>query len=370
MKIGNGVRSRAPRLVSHQTSGLVKCLKISIIIFVLFSGCTTTQKTDLVTLNGSTMGTVYTVKIVKKDFLNFNIQPDSLHKQIDSLLSEINQKMSTYLDDSEISQFNRYREKDWFPVSPELASVIESSLDISAQTGGAFDITIGPLVNLWGFGPENRPELIPSEEEIRARKLLVGFENLRVQSDPPKVSKKIGELYCDLSAIAKGYGVDQIAVLLDRLGCNNYMVDIGGEIKTGGRNPQGHYWKIGVAAPQEEFGVQKIIPLENKAVATSGDYRNYFEMDGIRYSHMIDPRTGRPITHQLASVTVIQNSCMIADAFATAIDILGPDEGLKFALSRELPVFFIVREGNSFIEKMTPEFKEILELNRIGNQND
>ena len=366
MKIGNGGRSRASRLVSRKISSLVKSLKLPIVVFILFSGCTTIQKTDLVTLNGSTMGTVYTVKIVKADITNIKIQPDALQKQIDSLLVQINRKMSTYLNDSEISQFNQYRGQDWFPVSPELASVIESALDISEQSGGTFDITIGPLVNLWGFGPENRPELIPSEEEIRARKLLVGFENLQFQSNPPALRKEISDLYCDLSAIAKGYGVDRLADFLDRLGCNNYMVDIGGEIKTGGRNPEGQYWKIGVAAPQEEFGVQKIIPLENKAVATSGDYRNYFEMDGKRYSHMIDPRTGRPITHQLASVTVIQNSCMSADALATAIDILGPDEGLKFALSRELPVFLIVRKGNSFIEKMTPEFKEILELNRIG----
>jgi thiamine biosynthesis lipoprotein len=367
MKIGKSERSRASRLVSPQTSSLVKFLKISIIIFVLFSGCTNTQKTDLVTLNGSTMGTVYTVKIVKAEITKIKIQPDALQKEIDSLLVQINQKMSTYLDDSEISQFNQYRGQNWFPVSPELASLIKNALDISAKSGGAFDITIGPLVNLWGFGPENRPELIPSEEEITARKLRVGYKNLQLQSNPPALRKEISDLYCDLSAIAKGYGVDQVALFLDRLGCNNYMVDIGGEIKTGGRNPQGHYWKIGVAAPLEEFGVQKIIPLENKAVATSGDYRNYFEMGGIRYSHMIDPRTGKPITHQLASVTVIQNSCMIADALATAIDILGPDEGFKFALSRELPVFLIVREGNSFFEKMTPEFKEILELNRIGN---
>ena len=367
MKIGKSERSRDPRLFSSKISSLVKCIKIPIVVFILFSGCTTNQQTDLVILNGSTMGTVYTVKIVKTDITNIKIQPDALQKEIDSLLVLINQKMSTYLDDSEISQFNQYRGQDWFPVSPELTSVIESALEISAQSGGAFDITIGPLVNLWGFGPENRPELIPSEEEIRARKLIVGFENLQVQTDPPGLKKEISDLYCDLSAIAKGYGVDQLVDFLDRLGCNNYMVDIGGEIKTGGRNPQGHYWKIGVATPQEEFGVQKIIPLENKAVATSGDYRNYFEMDGIRYSHMINPRTGRPITHQLASITVIQNSCMIADALATAIDILGPDEGLKFALSRELPVFLIVREGDSFIEKMTPEFKEILDLNRIGN---
>ena len=354
-------------MVSLQPLSMVKIFRTSLLIF-LFFGCTTpTQQDDLITLNGSTMGTVYTVKIVKKDLLNLNIQPDSLHKQIDSLLTQINQKMSTFLNSSEISQFNQYQEKDWFPVSPELVTVVKNALKISARSNGAFDVTVGPLVNLWGFGPENRPELIPSEEEIRARKLLVGYENLQVKSDPPGLRKKIAELFCDLSAIAKGYGVDQVAILLDSLGCINYMVDIGGEIKTAGKNTQGNYWKIGVATPQEEFGVQKIIPLNNKAVATSGDYRNYFEMDGIRFSHMIDPRTGRPITHQLASVTVMQDSCMIADALATAIYIMGPDEGLKFALNMELPVFLIVREGDGFIEKMTPEFEKILELNRIGN---
>jgi len=368
MKIGNGERNRVPGLVFPQAPNLEKFLIISIVIIFLTFACTTPiQKSELITLNGSTMGTVYTVKIVKRDLFNLKIPSDSLHKQIDSLLIQINQKMSTYLTDSEISQFNQFQEQDWFPVSPELASVVKNALKISAKSNGTFDITVGPLVNLWGFGPENRPVLIPSEEEIRARKVLVGYENLQVKSDPPSLRKKNGGLYCDLSAIAKGYGVDQVASLLDSQGCTNYMVDIGGEIKTGGRNPNGNYWKIGVATPQEEFGVQKIISLMNKAAATSGDYRNYFEMDGIRYSHMIDPRTGRPITHQLASVTVIQDSCMTADALATAIDIMGPEEGLKFAISMELPVFLIVREGNSFVEKMTPEFENFLEFNRIGN---
>jgi thiamine biosynthesis lipoprotein len=309
------------------------------------------------------MGTFYTVKIVKRDFENLSIQKDSLKKKIDSLLIQINQKMSTYLTDSEISQFNQYRKSDWFAVSSELVLVVESALDISAKSEGAFDITTGPLVNLWGFGPENRSELVPGEDEIRARKLLVGFEKLQVRDKPAGIKKEISDLYCDLSAIAKGYGVDQVAIFLEKIGYANYMVDIGGEIKAGGKRSHTDYWKIGVAIPEEKLGIQKVIPLYNMAVATSGDYRNYFEKDGIRYSHMIDPRSGRPITHHLASVTVLHDSCMIADALATAIDIMGPETGLEFALMRELPVFLIVRKGNGFIEKMTPEFEKILELN-------
>ena len=173
-------------------------------------------------------------------------------------------------------------------------------------------------------------------------------------------------MYCDLSAIAKGYGVDQLAGFLTEQTIENYMVDIGGEIRTRGKNAGGVYWKIGVATPDEEFGVQKVIPLENQAVATSGDYRNYFESEGQRFSHTIDPRTGKPITHQLASVTVVHDSCIVADGIATAISVMGPEKGLKFANERELPVFLIVRGDEGFVEKMTPQFEKILELNKLG----
>ena len=159
----------------------------------------------------------------------------------------------------------------------------------------------------------------------------------------------------------------KIAEFLDSQELHNYMVDIGGEIRASGRNAGNNLWKIGVATPDEEFGIQKVIPLENKAVATSGDYRNYFEEDGRRYSHTIEPRSGSPITHPLASVTVIHDSCIVADGLATAINVMGPEKGFNFAINRELPVLLIVRENEGFRERMTPQFQKILENNKNGN---
>jgi thiamine biosynthesis lipoprotein len=313
------------------------------------------------------MGTFYTVKIIKTDLLQLEINSDSLQHRIDSVLTQINHWMSTYQKDSEISGFNNFRNSEWYPVSPELAYVVNYSQKISVLSDGAFDITVGPLVNLWGFGPEDRNTLIPTPDEIDIRKKLIGFQKLHVKLTPPSLKKEVAEIYCDLSAIAKGYGVDKIAEYLDSREVHNYMVDIGGEIRTSGRNTGNNFWKIGVTTPDEEFGIQKVIPLENKAVATSGDYRNYFEKDGQRYSHTIDPRSGSPITHTLASVTVIHDSCMVADGLATAINVMGPEKGFNFAINKELPVLLIVRESKGFVERMTPQFQKILEYNKNGN---
>jgi len=318
-------------------------------------------------LDGSTMGTVYAVKIVQVDLQKTGIIPESFQNQIDSLLDELNNQMSTYIPESQISRFNRYQGTDWFPVSRDLFLVIRKALDISRMSNGAFDITVGPLVNLWGFGPEERHELVPTRREIRNRKRLVGFQKIHVRRDPPAVRKDLPGVYCDLSAIAKGFGVDKLCGYLESRGLNNFLVDIGGEIKTRGRNHLGKLWKIGVATPSEQTGIQKVVPLENTAVATSGDYHNYFEIDTIRYSHAIDPRTGRPVTHHLASVTVVADSCMLADGLATAIDVMGPEAGYNFALKKELPVFLIVRGKSGFSEKVTPAFEKILQLNQDEN---
>lgn len=325
------------------------------------------QINNLIVLDGETMGTVYSVKIVKGDLEKTHQSADDIKLSIDSLLNGVNLQMSTYLDTSEITRFNKYDKTDWFSISIDFAFVLKNSLRISKLSRGTFDITVGPLVNLWGFGPENRVTLIPSNKEIDERRKLTGFQKISVRMNPPAVKKVMPEMYLDLSAIAKGYGVDKVTALLENDGIRNFLVDIGGEISTRGINHQGQVWKIGVSTPDEEYGIQKVIPLENKSVATSGDYRNYFEKDGIRYSHTIDPRTARPITHKLTSVTVLHDTCMIADAYATAIDVLGPDDGYNFAVNQELAVFMIVRDSDAFIEKMTPELEKILEVNEIGN---
>jgi FAD:protein FMN transferase len=345
-------------------------MKIRYIIFtaiLLLICCRPEPKAPhLLVIDGQTMGTVYSAKIVSSNLLENNLDSLYLKRGIDSLLNRINQQMSTYQQNSELSRFNQYRGKGWFAVSPELCQVVEKSVQISRISGGAFDVTVGPLVNLWGFGPEEREELIPGENEIQERKKLVGYQKIQVQFSPPALKKELPEMYCDLSAIAKGYGVDKVGEYLEKCGIRNYLVDIGGEIRTRGKNHQGQEWKIGVSTPDDHYEIQKVLVLENLSVATSGDYRNYFEKDGVRYSHTIDPQTGRPITHHLASVTVIHDSCMVADGLATAIDVLGPEKGLRLADKMGLAVFLIIREDTSFIEKMTPQFEKV--LNSIQNK--
>ena len=305
---------------------------------------------QLVTISGPTMGTTFQVKIVQSEI---TMDLDVLEREINARLTEVNRQMSTYRDNSEISQFNRARSTDWFGVSSDFAYVLHIAREISTWSDGAFDVTIGPLVNLWGFGPSAIPDRVPSPDSIEAAKTLVGYKKIRVDLSAPAIKKEIPEVYCDLSAVAKGFGVDRVASYLDSLGINRYFIEIGGELRTKGHNHLRQLWRIGIASPAGQGELQKAIALNNMSMATSGDYHNYFERDGVRYSHTIDPRTGQPITHALASVSVIHKSCAYADGLATAINVMGPETGFAYAEKRNLAVFMIVRQGDGFVEKMT-----------------
>ncbi len=312
---------------------------------------------QLITISGPTMGTTFQVKIVQSEI---TMDLDVLEREINARLTEVNRQMSTYRDNSEITQFNRARSTDWFGVSSDFAYVLHIAQEISTWSDGAFDVTIGPLVNLWGFGPSAIPDRVPSPDSIEAAKTLVGYKKIRVALSISAIKKEIPEVYCDLSAIAKGFGVDRVASYLDSLGINRYFIEIGGELRTKGHNHLRQLWRIGIASPAGQGELQKALALDNMSMATSGDYHNYFERDGVRYSHTIDPRTGRPITHALASVTVIHKSCAYADGLATAINAMGPEKGFVFAEKRNLAVFMIVRQGDEFVEKMTSNFEELL----------
>jgi thiamine biosynthesis lipoprotein len=342
---------------------------VFISIIFLFNNCTDRgqKPANLIEIHGFTMGTTYMVKVVKPE--DEKVSPGDeltgrVTADIENLLKRVNQQMSTWTADSEISRFNRYKESQWFEVSPETVLVITEALRVSKESNGAFDITVGPLVNLWGFGPPGTDRQIPGEEQIKKVMGEIGYQKLSVRLSPPAIKKELPGIYCDLSAIAKGFGVDQVAEYLDSQGFSHYLVEIGGEVRAKGTRPDRQPWRVGIASPGSgsDSPYQKIILLENTSMATSGDYFNYFEKDGVRYSHTIDPTTGRPITHKLASVTVIHESCMTADAMATAIDVLGPGKGYELALKENLPVFMIIREKakDGFIEKMTPQFHEML----------
>jgi len=332
---------------------------------VALTGCGGNNGTDatnaqIVKINGHTMGTTYSIKVVatETDADKLNAVGPNLKSGIDALLKAVNQQMSTYIKDSEISRFNNYKDSEWFDVSPDTAYVFDEALRISRISGGAFDITVGPLIDLWGFGAAENERTIPKDEEITALLTSVGFQKLSVRLSSPALKKENPELHCSLSAIAKGFGVDKTAIFLESQGYNNYMVEIGGEIRTGGGKPKNEPWRVAVAAPDGTSRFQKVMPLQSIAMATSGDYHNYFEKDGVRYSHTIDPVTGRPITHTLVSVTVLHDSCMTADALATAINVLGPEKGYQMAVKENLAVFMIVHENDAFVEKATPRFKE------------
>jgi len=334
---------------------LKKYFLIFLFISVIFAG-NCKKQTEPVRISGNTMGTTYNITVITEK----DVDEKRLKGDIDKTLKRVNMEMSTFIDDSEISRFNNTRSLEWIPVSLPFAKVVKKSLEISEKSDGAFDITVGPLIELWGFGKKEKKK-IPSDADIASVSEAIGYKNLKVRLSPPSLKKDKSELKINLSAIAKGYGVDSVADLLSSKGYNNYLVEIGGEIRTGGKK-FGKRWRVGIITPDTLNSFDKVVRLTDISLATSGDYYNYFEKNGKRYSHTIDPKTKRPITHKLASVTVAYKDCMTSDGYATAIDVLGPEKGYEFAVKENLAVYMIIRGKDGFIVKMTPSFKEFLKM--------
>ena len=294
------------------------------------------------------MGTRYHIRIPIKAANKNAPRWEQLQSDIDALLLAINKEMSTYITDSSISRFNQSKNTNWFPVSKRFLSVINTAQSVSLATQGAFDITVMPLVNLWGFGTINKTA-IPSQQQIEHSLNQIGYQSLKVRQHLPAIRKQKPELSIDLSAIAKGYAVDAIGILMEKRGIKRYLVEVGGEIRVRGKNKQNKAWRIAIEKPTTlERSVQQGVLLNDIAIATSGDYRNYYEKEGKRYSHTINPKTGYPITHKLASVTVLNKSAMIADAQATAIMVLGETQGKAYAEQQGLMVYMIIRHAGGF----------------------
>ncbi|MEE9397173.1 MAG: FAD:protein FMN transferase [Methylococcales bacterium] len=332
---------------------------VAILLFCFLGGCSDQKRQLDFRYSGWTMGTSFTVKVSQ---LPDGVEKKRLTEEIDQRLVEINDVMSTYIDHSELSRLNANSSTDWISISPELFYVISESRRISERSSGAFDITVGPLVNLWGFGPEYSGEKIPDESEIAAKRTNTGFHHFILRQPPPAIKKDIPNLSLDLSGIAKGYGVDQLAELLEREKIQDYLVEVGGEIRIKGRKMGASPWRIAIEKPLvDQRTVQMILELSDIGMATSGDYRNYLEKDGQHYSHTIDPTSGYPVTHKLASVTVLSQSAMHADAMATAFMVLGPDKGYRLAEAEMLTALFIIKNEKGFIEKATTAFKKLVE---------
>ena len=320
-------------------------------------GCSDDSALSSYDLHGNTMGTTFNVTLVAPP-----AQADLKQQKasIQEKLEHIENIASTYRADSELSRFNANPSTEWVSVSSEFCDMIAAAQDVSDTTGGAFDITVGPLVNLWGFGPpQSEPEL-PTDEEVAAAQLKVG--NLKLQTDCERsmLRKSIADVYVDLSGWAKGYAVDEVAALLDANQLANYLVEIGGELRVSGHNAEQRKFAIAVERPLQNNEMDySIIRLSNVAIATSGDYRNFYEHDGQRYSHTIDPRTGRPVTHDLTGVTVVTSSTAYADAMATALLVLGPDDGHALAEQLDLASYFLVRTEHGIEELSTSQFTQL-----------
>tara|TARA_Y100000748_G_scaffold82948_1_gene68557 strand:- start:11562 stop:12473 length:912 start_codon:yes stop_codon:yes gene_type:complete len=301
------------------------------------------------------MGTTYSIKIKTA---NAAVNKEKIRADIEKILLEINQKMSTYIVDSELSVINFSNSLDSNLISDDLFKVISHANTISKTTNGAFDITVGPLVNLWGFGPNKSENKIPSNEEIELIKKNIGYKKIYLNKETTSIKKLHPDLYVDLSGIAKGFAVDKIALYLNSYNLENYLVEIGGELIAKGTNEDNEVWQIGIENPNNNLA--KIIGLKDIAMATSGDYRNYFEKNGVRYSHTINPNTGKPIKHKLASVTVLDKTAMNADALATAFMVLGPAKTIELANELKIGVYLIIKNDENFYEEYNEYFEPFI----------
>lgn len=309
---------------------------------------------------GLTQGTSYSVKAFG---LPDDIGEVELQKLVQKELSLIDSQLSNWNPRSEISRFNAYQRTDWFPVSEGTSMVVAAGLEASRQSDGAFDITVGPLVDLWGFGAKKSGTGVPTEAEINDAQRFVGWKNLEVRRSPPAIRKRLKEVRIDLAGIAQGFSVDRLGAVLKTAGAKSFLVEIGGEEIAIGVKPNGTPWRIGIERPIDSPAtrntIHKIIPLRDQAVATSGDYRRFRKINGKRYSHTIDPKTGRPITHDLASVTVLAATCGEADAISTTLMVLGPKDGYEWCIQNGIAAMFVIRRNGRFTIKETPLFTKL-----------
>lgn len=313
-------------------------------------------------LEGQAIGTTYSIIYLDGET---PLAPTRLEKEFNALINSANESMSTYHRNSEISKFNRMQSTEPMNASETLRKVVLEGVRLHEMTDGALDITLKPLSGIWGFGPDKKPHTIPSNSAIAAVKAKTGVD--KIQLTDSTIAKTIPELELDLNTIGKGFLVDQTAELLESHGIKNYLVEIGGEGRIKGHNGRGKPWRLGVIDPAGgKPRSQVAVYPGNIGLATSGDYYQYFEEDGKRYSHILNPQTGKPIDHKLASVTVFHPSSMTADGLATAILVMGADKGLALAEKHNIPIYLIIRDGDKFVSKMSSAFKPHMSENEVA----
>ncbi|WP_168394263.1 FAD:protein FMN transferase ApbE [Erwinia amylovora] len=334
-----------------------RCFTSFLVVYLLAS-CNDSQLSagpERIVLQGHTMGTIWRVSLAEVD----PSRQKALQIAIQQRLDDDDRQLSTWKSDSVLSRFNQYRGSEPQPVSAEMADIVTQALRIGQQTGGAMDITIGPLVNLWGFGPTRQPLKTPTQPQIDTARALTGPSHLQVvnRADQSYLQKDLPELYVDLSTVGEGFATDHLARLMEQEGITNYLVSVGGAVLTRGKNAQGKAWQVAIQKPTDrENAVQAIVDLQGHGISTSGSYRNYYELDGKRISHVIDPATGRPIQHKLVSATVIATTALEADGWDTALMVSGPERAKALALRHKLAVYLIFKQGDEFTRWMSPQF--------------
>ncbi|AZD14914.1 FAD:protein FMN transferase [Pseudomonas chlororaphis] len=310
---------------------------------------------SLESFGGPTMGSTYSIKYVRRAGL---AAPSEVQAQVERILAQIDRQMSTYRSDSDIERFNDLPANSCQAMPAAVLRLIEIGQQLSRDSQGAFDLTVEPLLNLWGFGPQGRGEAVPSDTALAQVRQRVGYTHLRIEGDQ---LCKDAAVEVDFNSIAAGHAVDRIAARLAEMGIDSYLVEATGELKAVGRKPDGSAWRIALEEPRDDRQLaERVIAVDGYGVSTSGDYRNYFQRDGQRYSHAFDARTGRPVEHGLASVTVIHPAAVMADGLSTLLLILGPERGWDYAEKHDIAAFFVIRADTGFVTRSNRAFDRLL----------
>lgn len=332
---------------------------LAVTVFASLTGCDNSATDTPLVLNGKTMGTSWRVSLAGVD----KTRAAALQTKIQAQLDADDQLLSTWKDDSALMRFNHSTSTAPQPVDRAMADIVTLALRVGQQTGGAMDITVGPLVNLWGFGPDKQPVTIPDAATISAARARTGLSHLKVINavNGQWLQKDIPDLYVDLSTIGEGYAADHLARLMENEGISRYLVSVGGALASRGMGKEGRPWRVAIQKPtDQQNAVQAVVDINGHGISTSGSYRNYYELNGKRFSHIIDPATGHPVAHRLVSATVIAPTAMEADAWDTGLMVLGPQKARAVAEQHNLAVYLISKEKEGFSTWMSPQFKTFL----------
>ncbi|WP_297512834.1 FAD:protein FMN transferase [uncultured Caulobacter sp.] len=314
---------------------------------------------DVRAFGGATMGTTWSVKAVLPSTVDLPALAAMVQRALDAVVAE----MSPWEPAADLSRYNRAAPGSWTPLPAGMATVLRRAIEIARASDGAFDPTLGALVDLWGFGPRPFSGGPPEPESVEPLREASGWRRLTLDGE---ALFQPGGLRLDLNGIAKGFGVDQAAAALDRAGVRSYLVEVGGELRGTGAKPDGQPWWVELERPpRDALGAADaeptLVALHDLSVATSGDYRRFFDHEGRRYAHTLDPRTGAPTTHPTVSVTVLAKDCMSADAWATALTVMEPDAALAFATAHDLAALIVSRADDGFEERLSPALSAMLD---------